>query len=96
MNTTKQPFAARAQLALIGAMGLSFVLLTQQANKGVYQAGFWLLIISALLQIIFSNIPSTASFKKSMLYLAIGIVILGAVFALGIVLAPSLVKLGQG
>ena len=93
---TKQSFAARAQLALIGLMGLSFALLTQQVNKGVYQAGFWLLIISALLQIIFSNIPSSASFKKSMLYLVIGIVILGAVFVFGIVLAPSLVNLGRG
>jgi hypothetical protein len=96
MNNTKQPFASRAQLTLIGLLGLSFVLLTQQANKGVYQAGFLLLIVSALLQIIFSNIPATASFKKSMLYLVIGIVILGGVFVLGIVLAPSLVNLGRG
>jgi hypothetical protein len=94
--TTKQPFAARMQLALIGLMGLSFALLTQQTNKGVYQAGFLLLIVSALLQIIFSNIPSSASFKKSMLYLVIGMVILGGVFVLGIVIAPSLVNLGRG
>jgi hypothetical protein len=94
--TTKQSFAARIQLALIGVMGLSFVLLTQQTNKGIYQAGFWLLIVSALLQIIFSNIPSDASFRKSMLYLAIGILILGCVFVLGIIVAPSLVNLGRG
>jgi hypothetical protein len=77
-------------------MGLSFALLTQQINKGVYQAGFWLLIISALLQIIVSNIPSSSTFKQTLLYLVIGSVILGGVFALGIALTPSLVKLGQG
>jgi hypothetical protein len=94
--SNKQPFAARVQLALIGMLGLSFLLLMQQANKGIYQAGFWLLIVSALLQIIFGNIPSSASFKQSVLYLFIGIVILGGVFLLGIVLAPSLVNLGRG
>jgi len=90
MNT-KQPFAARAHLVLIGLLGLSFVLLMQQYNKGVYQAGFLLLIVTRPAQIIFGNIPSTAAFKQTLRYLIIGIVILGGVFVLGIVLTPTLV-----
>jgi len=92
----KQPFAAKVQLALISMLGLSFILLAQQFNKGIYQVGFWLLIISAMLQIIFGNIPPAASFKKTMLLLAIGLVLLAGVFVLGILLAPGLVNLGRG
>ncbi len=77
-------------------MGLSFVCLAQQLNKGLYQAGFWLLVISVLAQIIFSNIPASTRFRQSMLFLVIGAVILAGVFLLGIALAPGLVNLGRG
>lgn len=92
----KQPFAAKAQLVLIGLLGVSFTLMAQQYNKGVYQLGFWLLLISAMLQIVFGNIPSNASFRKTMLMLVIGLVLLAGVFVLGILLTPSLVNLGRG
>ena len=41
---TKQSFAAKVQLVLISMLGVSFVMLAQQFNKGLYQAGLWLLI----------------------------------------------------
>jgi hypothetical protein len=93
---TQQSYTAKVQLVLISLLGLSFILLAQQANKGIYQAGLWLLIISAMLQIIFGNIPATASFKKMMLLFVVGLVLLIGVFALGILLTPGLVNLGRG
>ena len=93
---TKQSFAAKVQLVLIAMLGVSFNLLAQQANKGVYQVGLCLLVITAMLQIIFGNIPPTASFKKTMLLLVVGLVLLGSVFVIGILLAPVLVNLGRG
>ena len=95
-KSTKQSFAAKVQLVLISLLGVSFILLAQQVNKSYYQVGLWLLITTAMLQIIFGNIPSNATFKKTMVLLVVGLVLLIGVFVLGILLAPVLVNLGRG
>ncbi len=54
-----------------------------------------LLIVSAILQIAFGNIPSSAGFGQSMRLLGITLLIVAIVFGLGIVLAPFLTQLGR-
>ena len=95
MIRTQQPFATIAKAALILLLLLSFVLITQQSSKAVYQIGLLLLIVFTLLQIAFGNIPATANFKQSILYLGIAAVIIGALVVFSIAIAPALIRLGR-
>ena len=91
----RRPFASRMHVALVVLMLLSFGLIAQQTYKALYQVGFVLLIASTLVQIVFGNIAPTAGFARSMRQLALGLVIIAAIFGLGVVLTPALVTLGR-
>ncbi|MEA2511643.1 MAG: hypothetical protein QOF33_2850 [Thermomicrobiales bacterium] len=90
------PFAARVQGFLILVMVVGLVLVAQQANKGLYKIGLPLLVLAAFLQIAFGNIPPSAGFGKSIKLLVLTWVIVAAVFALGIWLAPDLIDASRG
>lgn len=104
----KGTFASRMQAILVFAMLLSFALMTQQFASFIdigdleidvglvlYQCGLGLLIVSAILQIAFGNIPPSAGFGQSMKLLGITLLVVALVFGLGIVLAPFLTQLGR-
>lgn len=95
MIRTGQPFASVAKGALIILLLFTFVLIAQNANKSIYQLGLLLLIFFTLLQIAFGNIPSTATFRQTLLYLLIAAVIITALVLLSIAIAPSLIHLGR-
>jgi hypothetical protein len=88
-------FAARFQAILIGVMFVGFVVIAQQQAKLLYQIGLPLLVVTAFLQIAFGNIPPASGFRKLMALLALTWLIVAAVFALGIFLAPHLIQLGR-
>jgi hypothetical protein len=92
----KRPFASVMQAVLIVLLILSLVLIGQQASFDLYHVGFLLLIVSAIIQIGFGNVPPTADFKKSMTLLGVYLLIIAGVFVLGIILAPSLIRLARG
>jgi hypothetical protein len=91
----KQPFASVMHLALVILLLVSFVLITQQRSRTLYQIGFMLLVASTFVQIVFGNVPPSANFKRSMKFLGVGLTIITAVFALGIIVTPFLVNLGR-
>ena len=104
----KPTFASRTQAVLVWVMLASFVLMTQQFATFIdigdieidvglllYQIGLVTLIVSAILQIAFGNIPASAGFGKSMKLLGVSMLIVVIVFGLGIVLAPILTQLGR-
>lgn len=91
----RKPFAARMHLALVVAMLVSFLLIAQQSSKLGYKVGLALLIASALVQVVFGNVAPEAGFARSMKQLVLGLVVVAAVFGLGIVLTPVLVNLGR-
>lgn len=95
MIRTQQPFASVAKAALIILLLFSFVLIAQNGNRSIYQLGLLLLIFFTLLQIAFGNIPSTANFRQTMLYLVIAAVIIVALVLFSIAIAPSLIHLGR-
>jgi hypothetical protein len=95
MISTNQPFASFAKAALILLLLFSFVLIAQQGSKQIYQIGLLLLIIFTLLQVAFGNIPASANFKQSMLYLGIAALIIGGLVIFAIAIAPTLVNLGR-
>jgi hypothetical protein len=85
------PFAARFQGVLIIVMLAGLILIGQQIDKQLYKIGLPLLVLAAFLQIAFGNIPPRSNLKQSLLLLALTWVIVGAVFAAGILLAPTLI-----
>ena len=91
----RRPFASRMHVALVLLMLLSFIFIDQETSKGLYQVGFVLLVASTFVQIVFGNIAPTAGFGRSMKQLGLGLAIIVAVFALGVVLTPALVNLGR-
>jgi hypothetical protein len=91
----KRPFASVVQAALVILLLLSFLLITQQRSRALYQTGFVMLAASTFLQIVFGNVPPTANFNRSMKSLAIGLAIIVAIFVVGIFIAPHLVNLGR-
>jgi hypothetical protein len=90
------PFAARVQGILILVMVVGFVLIAQQTNKQLYKIGLPLLVVAAFLQIAFGNIPPSAGFVRSIKLLVLTWIIVAAVFALGIWLAPDLIDASRG
>ena len=95
MIRTRQPFASVAKAALIILLLFCFVLIAQNGSRSIYQLGLLLLIFFTLLQIAFGNIPSTANFRQTMLYLVIAAVIIVALVLFSIAIAPSLIHLGR-
>ena len=88
-------FAEVLHAVLVVLMLLSFLMITQQGGKTIYQMGFILLVVSTVIQIVFGNVPPTANFAQSMKLLGIGLAIVAVVFLLGIKLVPYLVNLGR-
>jgi hypothetical protein len=92
---SKTAFGARMQNIVIVTMLLSFALIIQKFSMTLHHIGLMLLIVSALSQMAFGNIPSNASFKESRKTIAIAFAIVACVFGLGIVLAPVLINIGR-
>ncbi len=95
MTFFKQPFGAILQPVLLGVLVFAALLIVQPWVRELYQVGLVLLVGAALLEIGAGNIPPNADAKRSLAFLAISLVIVGAVFSLGIVLVPTLVALGR-
>ncbi len=91
----RRAFAARMHLVLVVVMLVSFLLIAQQSSKLGYKAGLALLIASALVQVVFGNVAPDAGLARSMKQLALGLMVVAAVFGLGVLLTPVLVNLGR-
>ena len=92
---TRAAFAAKMQVAVIISMVVSFVLIIQRMNMALYKTGLVLLIVSALSQMAFGNMPSDAPFKEAKKIIIIAFAIVVCVFGGGILLAPVLIKIGR-
>ena len=88
------PFASQLQLVLLGLMLLSFVLIAQTTSMAAYRCGLVLLAGAALLQMVAGNVPPEARVWRTVKLLSVGLLIVAAIFILGIKLVPTLVKLG--
>ena len=91
----KIAFGARMQIIVIVSMIVSFGLIIQKMNMALYKIGLVLLIVSALSQMAFGNMPSEADFKEGNKIMMIAFTIVACVFGLGILLAPILIKIGR-
>ncbi len=88
-------FASIVQLVLVFVMLASIIMIGQQIQIGIYQTGLLILVASALLQVIFGNIPPNANFAKSVrMFVTFGIIVV-IIFVLSLLLVPLLVQLGK-
>jgi hypothetical protein len=95
-SNKNKPFAYKIQLIIIPLFPISFLLIMQKFSHNLYKIGIILLILTAMMQNIFGNINADANLKETFWgFLRIGLIIL-SVFAVGILIAPSLVNLGRG
>jgi hypothetical protein len=91
----KTAFGARMQVIVIVSMIASFALIIQKMNMTLFKIGLVLLIVSALSQMAFGNMPPEADFKEGKKIMIVAYTIVACVFGLGILLAPVLIKIGR-
>lgn len=96
MRFFRLPFASQLQIILLGGMILAFLLIAQNQSVDVYQYGLLLLIGFSLLQVVVGNIPPQTGVIGTLIRLLLGLVIVAAVFGIGIILVPYLAELGRG
>ena len=96
MRFFRLPFASQLQIILLAGMVLAFLLIAQNQSVDVYQYGLLLLIGFSLLQVVAGNIPPQTRVVGTLIRLLLGLVIVAAVFGIGIILVPYLAELGQG
>jgi hypothetical protein len=87
-------FSSKVQVALIGAMTVSFLLILQQWSFLLYKVGIVGLIVTVLVQIPFGNIPGEANARRSLFLFLRFFSIIALVFLVAIFLAPYLVRIG--
>jgi hypothetical protein len=95
MRFFRLPFASQLQIILLGGMILAFLLIAQNQSMDVYQYGLLLLIGFSLLQVVAGNIPPQTRVIGTLIRLLLGLVIVAAVFGIGIILVPYLAELGR-
>lgn len=96
MQKQKKPFATVLHAVLIVLLVISLILIAQQFSMKIYQVGLLLLGAAAITQIGFGNVPPNTNFAQSIKFLILIYVIIGAVFVVGILLAPTLIGMARG
>ena len=91
----RMTFPEKAERVLIAAMLLGMLLILQRYSLPVFQAGLAILVVSTFLQIAVGNIPKNGSVRGSLLRIGMLLCVIAAIFAIGIVLVPTLSGLGR-
>lgn len=91
----RRALVPRAELTLIVAMLLGFVLVLQTWSFDLYRAGLVLVLGATLLNIAVGNLPRDAAPVRAMLLFGAILAAVAAVFAVGVVLVPTLAAMGQ-
>jgi hypothetical protein len=94
MKFFRLPFASKLQIILLVGILAGFCLIAQNQSVDLYKCGLILLMASALLQVVAGNIPPDANLVGTLVRLFLGLVIVAAVFVVGIWLVPILANLG--
>jgi hypothetical protein len=94
MRFFRLPFASQLQIVLLVGMLLGFVLIGQSLSMEMYKWGLIILMFSAFLQIVVGNIPPETRLVGTLCRLVFGLIVVVAVFLIGVWLVPYLAQLG--
>ncbi len=85
----------RLERAIVVALLFSFALLAQPVQFFLYEAGLLLLITATVVQIAVGNVPEDSGMRGVLRGLALTVAIFGGLVLVGILLVPSLMRLGR-
>lgn len=91
----KRSFPERAEMVLICSIFVGIMLVSQRWSVDVYRAGLVVLVVSTLLQIAVGNVPKSFDVIPSLIRIVILLMVVAAVFTLGVVLVPFLARMGR-
>ena len=91
----RMTFQERAEIVLIFALALGFILIAQRSSQTLFQIGLVVVVISTFLEIAVGNVRSNASTREALMSVIGILAIIAAVFVLGIQLVPYLTELGR-
>ncbi len=88
-------FPERLETTLIAGMLVGIALIAQRYDLMLYKVGLSILVISTLLQIAVGNLRKDASPAASLFFIAKILIVIVAVFAVGVLLVPTFSHLGR-
>lgn len=88
-------FPERLETTMILALAAGILLIAQRYSLTLYKIGLSVLVVATLLQIAVGNLRKDASVGRSLAFIAMVLVIIAAVFTIGILLVPYFSQLGR-
>jgi hypothetical protein len=88
-------FPERLETIMILALAAGILLIAQRYSLMLYKVGLSILVVATLLQIAVGNLRKDASVGRSLAFIAMVLVIIAAVFTIGILLVPYFSQLGR-
>jgi hypothetical protein len=88
-------FPERLETTLILGLVVGILLIAQRYNLTLYKVGLCILVASTLLQIAVGNLKKDASAGRSLYFIAKVLLVVAAVFGLGILLVPYFSEMGR-
>ena len=91
----RMTFQERAEIVLIFALAIGFILIAQRSSQLLFQMGLVVVVISTFLEIAVANVRTDASTRQAVISIVGILAIIATVFFLGIQLVPHLTELGR-
>lgn len=88
-------FAERLETTLIVGLVVGILLIAQRYSILLYRAGLSILVVSTFLQIAVGNLRKDAGLWRSLVFIALVLAIVTAIFGIGILLVPTFAQLGR-
>lgn len=88
-------FPERLETTLIAGMLIGIALIAQRYNLLLYKVGLSIVVISTLVQIAVGNLRKDASTGASLFFIVKILIVIAAVFTIGILLVPTFSQLGR-
>jgi len=92
----RRPIVPKLEVGLLCLLGLGFLMVLQIWFFPLYHYGLLLVIAATLLNIAVGNLPRNASPARAFILTIVLLAVVALVFAIGILLVPTLAQLGQG
>ncbi|GGD98030.1 hypothetical protein GCM10011390_16030 [Aureimonas endophytica] len=83
------------ETTLIVGLLLGILLIAQRYDLTLYKIGLSILVVSTILQIAVGNLAKDASVARSLRFIAVVLLIVAAIFSLGIFLVPTFASFGH-
>ncbi len=88
-------FPERLETVLIFGLLAGILMIAQRYNLMVYKVGLCVLVASTLLQIAVGNLRKDASAGASLFFILKVLLVIAAVFSVGILMVPTFSQLGR-